>query len=98
MLKNETLKLIDLKKPDYKEVFSICIGSSYLKQVRLGKYISKYNSWNTNIKQGILQLDDVAFDVEYIGTTSNTDNYWYSSEIEKIIPDEFVYLMLMVRE
>lgn len=98
MLKKETLDLLNSEGLTYKNIFSICIGKSYLFQSRFIDYIGKYSHWNTNIKEGILKLDERSFNVEYIGTTSTSDNYWYSSELESLIPDEYVNLMIKIRK
>ena len=96
MLKKETLDL--LKSNNFKDIFSICIGKSYLYQSRFIDYLGEYDSWDTNVKEGKLKLGDRVFNVEYIGTTSDTDNYWYSSELENVIPDEYVDLMINTRK
>ena len=98
MLKKETLDLLNTDGLTYKNIFSICIGKSYLFQSRFIDYIGKYSHWDTNIKEGILKLDERLFNVEYIGTTSTSDNYWYSSELESLIPDEYVNLMIKIRK
>lgn len=98
MLKKETLNLLNTDSSKFKDIFSICIGKSYLFQSRFIDYIGKYNHWNTNVKEGILKLDEKSFNVEYIGTTSTSDNYWYSSELESVIPDEYVNLMINTRK
>lgn len=98
MLKKETLDLLNSEGLTYKNIFSICIGKSYLFQSRFIDYIGKYSHWDTNIKEGILKLDERLFNVEYIGTTSTADNYWYSSELESLIPDEYVNLMIKIRK
>lgn len=98
MLKKETLDLLNTEDLNYKNIFSICIGKSYLFQSRFIDYIGKYSHWDTNIKEGILKLDERSFNVEYIGTTSISDNYWYSSELESLIPDEYVNLMIKIRK
>ena len=98
MLKKETLDLLNSEGLNYKNIFSICIGKSYLFQSRFIDYIGKYSHWDTNIKEGILKLDERLFNVEYIGTTSISDNYWYSSELESLIPDEYVNLMIKIRK
>lgn len=98
MLKKETLDLLNTEGLNYKNIFSICIGKSYLFQSRFIDYIGKYSHWDTNIKEGILKLDKRLFNVEYIGTTSTSDNYWYSSELESLIPDEYVNLMIKIRK
>lgn len=98
MLKKETLDLLNSEGLNYKNIFSICIGKSYLFQSRFIDYIGKYSHWDTNIKEGILKLDERSFNVEYIGTTSTSDNYWYSSELESLIPDEYVNLMIKIRK
>ena len=95
MLKKETLGLLNSEGLTYKNIFSICIGKSYLFQSRFIDYIGKYSHWDTNIKEGILKLDERLFNVEYIGTS---DNYWYSSELESLIPDEYVNLMIKIRK
>lgn len=98
MLKKETLDLLNTEGLNYKNIFSICIGKSYLFQSRFIDYIGKYSHWDTNIKEGILKLDEKSFNVEYIGTTSTSDNYWYSSELESLIPDEYVNLMIKIKK
>lgn len=98
MIKKETLNLLDLDNLNFKDVFSVCIGKTYLFQKRFINYIGKYNRWDTDVKEGILKLDDRIFDVEYIGTTSVMDGYWYSSELEKVIPDEYVNLIINIRK
>lgn len=98
MLKKETLDLLNTEGLNYKNIFSICIGKSYLFQSRFIDYIGKYSHWDTNIKEGILKLDERSFNVEYIGTTSTSDNYWYSSELESLIPYEYVNLMIKIRK
>ena len=97
MLKQETLKLLNSNN-NFKDIFSICIGKSYLYQSRFIEYLGEYDSWDTNVKEGTLKLGERVFNVEYIGTTSNTDNYWYSSELESIIPDEYVDIMINTRK
>lgn len=52
----------------------------YIKK-RFIDYIGKYNHWDTSLEIGFLKLDDRIFNVEYIGTTSVSDNFWYSSEL-----------------
>ena len=47
MLKEETLKLLNSYDIDFKNVFSICIGKTFLYQKRFIDYIGKYNNWNT---------------------------------------------------
>ena len=98
MLKEETLKLLNSYDIDFKNVFSICIGKTFLYQKRFIDYIGKYNNWNTNLEEEILKLDDRIFNVEYIGTTSVSDNFWYSSELERVIPDEYVDLKINTRK
>lgn len=98
MLKKETTNLLNLNNVDFKDLFSICIGKSYLYQARFIDYLGKYDCWNTDVREGILRLDDRLFNVEYIGTTSKMDNFWYSSEIETVIPDEYVDLKIKSRE
>lgn len=98
MLKKETLDLLNTDGLNYKNIFSICIGKSYLFQSRFIDYIGKYSHWDTNIKEGILKLDERLFNVEYIGTTSTSDNYWYSSELESLIPDEYANLMIKIKK
>jgi len=97
MLKKSTINLLKLNGINFKNVFSICIGKTYLFQKRFIDYIGEYNHWDTNVEEGILKLDDKLFDVEYIGTTSKSDNLWYSSELERVIPDEYVNLMIKIR-
>ena len=98
MLKKETLELLNTEGLNYKNIFSVCIGKSYLFQSRFIDYIGKYSHWDTNIKEGILKLDERSFNVEYIGTTSTSNNYWYSSELESLIPDEYANLMIKIKK
>lgn len=48
MLKKETLNLLNTDSLNYKNIFSICIGKSFLFQSRFIDYIGNYNHWNTN--------------------------------------------------
>lgn len=98
MLKNKTLNLLNSNNLNFRNVFSICIGKTFLYQRRFIKYLGKYNNWDTDLKEGTLKLDDKLFDVEYIGTTNVSDNLWYSSELENVIPDEYVNLMINTRK
>lgn len=98
MLKEKTLKLIKNEETNFKKIFSICIAKPYTYQRRFIDYIGQYNHWDTNVKEGTLFLDTKKFNVEYIGTTSTSDNYWYSSELESVIPDEYVNLMIQTRK
>ena len=98
MLKKEVINLLNENEVNFKNIFSICIGKSFLHQSRFIDYIGKYNRWDTSIKEGILKLDDKIFNVDYIGTTSVTDNYWYSSELEDAIPDQYVRFMMETRK
>ena len=98
MLKKETINLLSTENLNFRNIFSVCIGKSFLYQSRFIEYIGKYNNWDTDVKKGILKLDEKSFNVEYIGTTSTSDNYWYSSEIESVIPDEYVNLMINTRK
>ena len=43
MLKKETLSLLNSNSVDFKKIFSICIGKSYLFQHRFIDYLGKYN-------------------------------------------------------
>lgn len=96
MLKKETLNL--LENVNFKDIFSICIGKTYINQKRFIEYIGKYYKWNTDVKKGILQIDYKKFDVEYIGTTSKSDNYWYSAEVEQVIPNKYKKIIKSVKK
>jgi hypothetical protein len=98
MLKQGTINLLNKYGVNYHNIFSICIGKSFLFQKRFINYLGNYSRWDTSIKEGILKLDDKLFNVEYIGTTSVTDNYWFSSELESAIPDQYVTLMMNTRK
>ena len=98
MLKKETIGLLDKNNVDFREIFSICAGKSFLYQVRFKEYVGKCNQWHTELNEGILKLDDRIFNVEYIGTTSTADNFWFSSVIESMIPDEYVNLMINTKK
>ena len=98
MLKTKTLNMIKDDSLNFKNIFSICIGKSYLLQSRFIDYIGKYNHWDTDVKEGILKLDEKKFNVEYIGTTRTSDNYWYSSELENVIPDKYVNIKINTRK
>ena len=91
MLKSKTISL--LYDNNYKNLLSISIGKPYLFQRRFINYIGKYNNWFYDVKDGYLKIDERYFDVEFIGTTSNRDNFWYSADLEKIIPSKFLNLL-----
>lgn len=93
MLQKKTIKLLKNEEKNFKNLFSVCIGNTYMIQKRFIEYVGNYSRWNTDVNKCILELDYRKFDVEYIGTTSKSDNYWYSSEIEKVIPHNGIKLM-----
>ena len=94
MLKKETLNLLNSTEIDFKNVFSICIGKSYLFQKRFIDSLGNYDRWSTDVKEGLLKLDDKIFNVEYIGTTGNDDPYWYSADVERVIPENYTSLIV----
>lgn len=98
MLKKETINLLKSNDADFKNIFSICIGKSFLVQKRLIEYLGIHKRWATNLKEGLLKINENVFNVEYIGTTSVKDHYWYSSEVERQIPDEHRGLMAETRK
>lgn len=98
MIKNDTLSLINKDEMNFKNLFSICIGNQYLHQRRFIDYIGKYSHLDVDLTMGILLLDEKKFNIECIGSTSKYDSYWCSSEIEKVIPDEYVNLMIKTRQ
>ena len=91
MLKNRTISLI--LDNDYLNLLSISIGKPYLFQRRFIEYIGKYNNWYYDVKEGYLKIDERYFNVEFIGTTSSQDDFWYSADMEKLIPDKFLNLL-----
>ena len=98
MLKKETISLLNSNNINFKDVFSICIGKTFLNQKRFSEYLGDYKCWNTDLKEGILKIDDRIFDVEYIGTTSVSDNLWYFADLEQFIEKQYVELMLNTRK
>lgn len=92
----EILKL--LKEKTFKELLSVCIGKVYANQLALGQYLGNYKRWNVDINEGKLMVDDKEFDVEFIGTTSAHDGMWFSAELEKIIPQEYLNILREVKE
>ena len=83
---------------DFRSVFSVCIGKSLLYQKRFIEYLGEYGHWDVSIKEGLLQLDDRKFNVEFIGTTADGDDYWYSAELESVIPDAYIDIMMNTRK
>ena len=65
MLKKETIGLLDKNNVDFRDIFSICAGKSFLYQIRFREYVGKCNQWHTELNEGILKLDDRIFNVEY---------------------------------
>ena len=98
MLKNETLQLLMNREVNYTDIVSVAMGKSFIVQKRLINYLGQYGRWNTDVTQGVLTLDDRSFDVEYIGTTSKSDNFWYSAELEKVIPEKYTEMVANVRK
>ena len=64
---------------------------------RLKDYLGSFSNWDTDVREGILKLDERPFKVEYIGTTSTSDNFWYSAEEESLIPEEYSRLINRTR-
>lgn len=82
----------------YQDLLSICIGKSLANQQKFQEFLGRYTRWDTDVTQGVLVIDERIFEVEYIGTTSKEDQYWFTAEQEQMIPDEGVRLMLQIRE
>ena len=97
MLKKETINLLNSCDANFKNIFSVCIGKSYLYQSRFIDYIGEYKKWDTYLREGLLKIDNKDFNVEYIGTTSVTDNFWYSADLESVIPSEYSMLIVNTR-
>lgn len=100
MLKEKTLDLLNGEEKNFENIFSICIGNLFNIQQRFIDYIGQqYSNWSTDIRECTLKLgNERVFDVEYIGTTSQSDNFWFSSEVEKLIPDAGTQLMTNARK
>jgi hypothetical protein len=98
MIKIKTFELLNGKEKSFKNIFSLCIGQVYIQSARFADYLGHYDSWYYDVTNGSLKLDNRIFDVEFIGSTSTNDNYWESSEIARIIPDEYVKLMISTRK
>ena len=97
MLKKETIDLLNNEEKNFQNVFSICVGKSFTIQKRLKDYLGNFSNWDTDVREGILKLDERPFKVEYIGTTSTSDNFWYSAEEESVIPEEYSRLINRTR-
>lgn len=86
------------KNKTFKELFSAAIGKVYSNQIEFKNSIGSYSKFNTDFNQGILYLDSNQYKVQYIGTSSRTDNMWFSSEYETTIPDQYVDRSIKARK
>lgn len=91
--KNTVLDLIMsnvINKNDYVELLSACIGKVYSNQIELQEYLGNYQKWNVTISKGELYIDDKKFDVDFLGTTSNSDGMWFNADLEKQILERYM--------
>ena len=98
MIKDKVLDLIDVKKAKFKEIFSICIGDVYIRQIRFAKTLNENYRWDTDITKGILEIDEKEYKVEYIGTTSERDGCWFSANIETRVPKKYSNMISNIKE
>ena len=98
MLKKETIKLISSDNPSFMDILSISVGKVFVFEERLKDHIGNYAHINALFKQGELYLDDKLYLVQFMGSTSPEDNCWFSSEIEKVIPDYYKTTMVETRK
>jgi hypothetical protein len=97
-MKKNILELIQFDKNSFKDLLSVCIGKAHSNQLELAEYIGEYGRWNTDVTQGKLILgNNKTFDVEYIATTSTSDGMWFSAELERQIPDDYIQLAIQVK-
>jgi len=82
---------------NFKDLFSICLGKVFSNKIELDEYIGHYGRWDTDVTKGELLCDNKRFNVEYIGTSSKQDGMWFSAELEKQIPDEYLSILLKTR-
>ena len=90
--------LLSNKELNFKNLFSICVGKIYSNNIEFEEKIKGYSNWDTDITTGELILGENKFKVDYIGSTTESDKMWYSAELEKSIPDEYVGLTIEARK
>ena len=90
--------LLSNKEINFKNLFSICVGKVYSNNIEFEEKIKGYSNWDTDITTGELILGENKFRVDYIGSTTESDKMWFSAELEKAIPDEYVNLTIQARK
>lgn len=87
-----------LNKENFKNLFSLCVGKVYSNQLELKEYFGDYKHWETDINLGKLFVDEKEYNVEYIGVKSDSENMWFSAEMEKPIPVDFTKMIIETRK
>lgn len=90
LLKNSTI--------NFKNLFSICVGKVYSNKLEFIDYLEGFEKWDTDLDTGKLIIDEKSFDVQYLGSVTYDDNMWFSAELEKGIPEEYVKLLIESRK
>ena len=83
---------------NFKNLFSICVGKVFSNKIEFLENIEGFENWDTDLEVGKLILDERAFDVNYLGSVTHNDNMWFSAELEKGIPDEYIKLLIECRK
>lgn len=96
-MKEQVFNLLKQEKMTLKNLFSICVGKIYSNNIELYDFIGNYTHFDTDLVGGKLFCDDKEFDVEFLGTTSQEDGMWFSAELEKQIPDQYVKTIIESR-
>lgn len=77
---------------NFENILAMCIGKVYSNQLELKEYLGNYSRWDIDLNTGKLYLDEKEYDVEFIGTTSKSDNMWFNADLEQI-SDKFLQLL-----
>lgn len=97
-MKKVTFDLLESNEINFKNLFSICVGKVFSNNIEFLNYNENYSKWDTDLEIGKLMIDEKTFDVQYLGSVTTNDSMWFSAELEKSIPDEYIKMLIESRK
>ena len=87
-----------LNQENYQELYDLSVGKVFSNRIELLEYIGNHANIDSDLLQCKLNVGENQYDVDFIGTSSLSDNMWFSAELEKNIPDEYIKLLIECRK
>ena len=87
-----------LTQENYQELYDLSVGKVFSNRIELLEYIGNHANIDSDLLQCKLNVGENQYDVDFIGTSSLSDNMWFSAEVEEELPDEGVLEIIKVRK